>query len=184
MSTLYIANLTAQPHEFQYRVPADEGRTLTRRVQTQKLAPGMQQMIHMETSLAVLEAIVDQHRKYGMVPASEAVRTKNFIGLAFQFDKPINLDQLEYAKDHNQNVLAEEGLARQEEVAIAAADGIHANAIQARRDGVPLPVPRAVVVEELEDADSPTFARGIRVDLGPTPPPNATDKNKGRRRRS
>ena len=182
MSTLYIANLTNQPHEFHYRVPADDGGSLTRRIQVQRIAPGNQQQIHMEAPLAVLEAIVDQHRKYGLKPIDEVARIKDYIGLAFQFDKPIKFDPMNYAVDHNRTVLEEMGNERREETALAVAEALDQNSIEAQRAGAPLPVPRAVSIEELEDSENPTFGKGVRVDRAPQP--SATTAARPSRRRA
>ena len=118
MARLYIANLSRQDHDFWYRVPAEEG--YVKQAQFRKIHKGTQQQIHNEAPLPVLEAIVEQHRQYGLIEASEVVKTKNFIGLCFSFDHPVPIDQMHYGVDHNSGVLYDRGVRNREEAALAA----------------------------------------------------------------
>jgi hypothetical protein len=166
MTTLYIANCTKQPHEFTYRVPVEDGEGLTRRVQVQRIDPGTQQRIHNETAMIVLEMIVDQHIKYGLKPVAEVVRTKDFVGLCYSFDKPVNLDRLGYTFDHNEGVQQEISEERREEVALAIDRGIFEQTEEARRMGMPLAPLRGVDVVTMEDSDNPQYSKALRIDHG------------------
>jgi hypothetical protein len=170
LSTLYIANCTRQYQDFHFRVPAED-LALTRRVQVQRISPGSQQQILGEAPRVVLEAIVDQHRPYGLTSIDDVVRTKNFVGLCYSFDRPISTDRIGYAMDHNTAVLYEEGEQRREEAAVAISDGLDQMMEEARRDGRPVTLPRAVAVENLEDSADPKYAKGFRIDR--STPPNA-----------
>ena len=164
MAKLYVANLGHQPHEFRYKVPAGDG--LSDKTHVQVLQPGTQQMIYTEAPISTLEAIVDQHRQFGIIEASEVIRTKDFVGRCFSFDEPIKSDQLGYAADRNKGVLYDLGAARRQELAAAADMSVERHLQDLQRRGV---VPgnvrvRAVETEVLEDSDDPKFAEGIRVD--------------------
>jgi hypothetical protein len=166
MARLYIANCTKQVHEFCYRVPADDGAAYSRTVRTQRIDPGTQQLIHTETALQILEAIVDQHVIYGLLPAAEVVRTKNFVGLCFSFDKPVTMEAIAYALDRNEGVNFDRAEERREINAIGVADALEGIGEQLRHDGRRVPPLRGVDVETLEDGDDPKFAHAIRVDKG------------------
>ena len=164
MARLYIANLGKQAHEFHYRVPAEIG--YARQTQIRRLEPGTQQQIHGEVPLPVIEAIVDQHRQYGLIEASEVVKTKDFVGLCFSIDTPVNLDQMNYGVDHNAGVLYDRGVKNREEAAIAFDHAVEQNLIEAQHRGElrGSATLKAVSVETLEDADAPKFGEGIKVD--------------------
>jgi len=165
MARLYIANLTRQDHEFQYRVPAEEGFSRDQ-PKIRMIGKGTQQQVHIEAPRTVLEAIVGQHRQYGLVEASEVVKTKDFIGLCFSFDQPVNLDQMHYGVDHNSGVLFDRGVKNREEAALAAdqafentlEDAIYRGEIRGSTKV------KALHVETLEESDSPKFGEGITVD--------------------
>ena len=164
MPRLYVANLGHQPHEFHYRLPAGEG--LGDKVHVQVLEPGTQQLIYTEAPRSTLEAIIEQHRQFGIIEASEVIRTKDFVGRCFSFDEPIKSDQLGYAHDRNRGVLFDLGAKRRQELAAAADLSVERHLQDLQRRGV---VPgnvrvRAVETEMLEESDDPQFAEGIRVD--------------------
>jgi hypothetical protein len=164
MAKLYIANLSKQVHEFHYRVPAEVG--YSRQAQIRTILPGTQQQIHSEAPLVVLEAIVDQHRQYGLIEATEVHKAKGFVNLCFSFDVPVNLDQLNYGVDHNQGALFDQGLRNREEAAVAFDHAVDSNLQDAQHRGElrGSAAVRAVSVETLEDADAPKFGEGVRVD--------------------
>ena len=164
MAKLYVANLGHQPHEFRYRVPAEEGFGLQQNHTV--IQPGTQQQVYTEAPRQVLEAIIKQHRAFGIIEASEVIKTKDFVGLCFSFDEPIKADQLGYAHDRNRGLLFDLGAARRQELAAAADLSVERNLQDLKRRGV---VPgnvrvRAVETEILEESDDPKFAEGIRVD--------------------
>ena len=164
MARLFIANLGRQAHEFHYRVPADIG--YSRQTQMRKIMPGEQAQIYSEAPLPVLEAIIDQHRQYGLIEASEVAKTKEFIGLCFSIDTPMNLDQLHYGADHNAGVLFDRGVKNREEAAMAV-DRVFEHAFDEAHHRGELrgsTTLKAVEVETLEDGEQPKFGEGIRVD--------------------
>jgi hypothetical protein len=80
MTTLYVANRTRQVHDFEYRMPG------SLRVESLLLEPGTQQRIG-EAPLLFIEAIIEQHRAYGLM-AAEDVPPK-FTGICYSIDKPV-----------------------------------------------------------------------------------------------
>jgi hypothetical protein len=161
MATLYIANCMSQTYDFIYRVPGEDMQTL-RKLNTVTLPPGTQARIHVEASLSVLDAIVEQHRHYGLVPVDEIVRTKAFVGICYSFDKPVPIDQLQYAVDHNAGVLFDRGVEQREAAAMVVDQALEATI--GARTGQPL---RAVEIEVAEDSDAPKLNSAIRVSHDP-----------------
>lgn len=166
MAKLYLANCTRQRLDFLYRVP-DENGAMLRRVHTQTIEPGTQQLIFAEAPQHVLEAIVAQHRKYGLIAVEDVPNTDKteFIGMCFQFNRPVDLDRLNHAFDHNQGVLHQEGMDRRAEAAIVIDSAINQQLDGVRRQGAHnVPNLTDLRVETLEEADNPSFAEGIRID--------------------
>ena len=99
---LFIANCTKQNHDFAYMIPS---------FKTFKNVPipvGTQIKL---TNLAAsdIDQITKQHAKYGMVRADEVDRTKPFIGLCYDIDRPVKLDKMLRILDHNEDLLVEAG---------------------------------------------------------------------------
>lgn len=109
---LFIGNATRQNNVFTYRLPE-------RKVVAQDVTHGAQIQITGDLSARDIDAILDQHRPYGLVPVSEIDRTKDFAGLCYQTDKPIPITQLMRAMKHNVDALVERGKKIREEVAIS-----------------------------------------------------------------
>jgi hypothetical protein len=83
---MFIANCTKQAHEFRYWVPGKKEPVV------QKIPQGMQISIECERSLA--DSIIKAHKPYGFTPRDEIASTKRFHGIAYQFDKPIDVDSI------------------------------------------------------------------------------------------
>jgi hypothetical protein len=164
MAKLYVANLGAQPHDFHYRMPAEEG--WSRRVQVQTIAPGTQQQVHAETSYQVLEAIIDQHRQYGMIDANEVHKTPGFVGLCYSIDRPVNFDLLSLAVDHNKGALYDIGKQNRENAARDIDRAFESTLTEAINHGEirGSAIVKAIHIDNLEDTDAPTFAERVTVD--------------------
>ncbi len=119
MSKMYIANTTKQDHVFTYRVPDDESATMSRpRAITIRAAAQVALPDNMNTPQ--IDAIIQQHGRYGMVDAKEIDRTKPFIGLCYSIDRPVSLDTIRHGLGHNDKVLVERGRKMREEAGVAA----------------------------------------------------------------
>src|SRR3974390_1318278 len=88
---LYIGNATKQEQQFCYRVPEDG------RLRVQDIHVGTQIKVSGELTAQQIDAIVDQHRMYGLIPAAEAGKVKDFAGLCYSVGKPIQIDKLQLA---------------------------------------------------------------------------------------
>lgn len=157
MTKLFIANTTKQHHEFVYRVPED-GRNVPI---MQKIPVGECVMIYKDDSTAVLDAIIDQHARYGLVAVSEIDRTKDFIGLAYQFDQPIDVDKIIRALSHNDMVLKAMGEEQRKQAAVAIASTIDAKTEDA---GVKL-AGLDVTIEEVDRRDGTDTALNETVSV-------------------
>jgi hypothetical protein len=102
MTTLYVANASKQRHDFIYRVPEENS------VRRQQINPGSQITVYQPNApIEVLTSIVDQHKRYGLTDVAEIDRRKPFVGLCYSFDKPIKVEKIMYADEHNAGVLQE-----------------------------------------------------------------------------
>lgn len=100
---LYVANTTKQDHDFVYRILEST------RLHQQPVPSGQQVQIYKDDTSDVINAIVAQHERYGLVKVDEIDRTKPFIGLCYSVDKPIPVSKIMYVAEHNDDVLAEQG---------------------------------------------------------------------------
>jgi len=113
---LFVANLTKFNYQLHFWVER------VSRPVVVDIPPGQQKNIYPEGSKVDHDSIVEQHRMYGLVPASEVDRTKGFIGQCYQFDKPIPLDLLYNTMVDNEDVLVEQAQRIRKESAAAADD--------------------------------------------------------------
>jgi len=118
MAKLYVMNCKTQDETFSYRVP-ESGRLMT-----QTIPKGGQVQVYRDESEPILRGIMEQHRKYGAVEACDIDRTKPFINLAFQIDKPFTPDQILYGFQHNTDVLTERGEEQRNNAAVAIANNV------------------------------------------------------------
>ena len=103
MATLYVANASKQKHDFIYRVAEETS------VRRQQIPPGGQITVYQSGAAQhVLAAIVEQHARYGLVDVADIDRRKPFVGLCYSFDKPIKVDKIMQADEHNSYVLQEQ----------------------------------------------------------------------------
>lgn len=172
--SLFIANCTAQVQDFSYRIPESP------KLHSQSIPIGGQIELKNLNPLQV-EAIIRHHAKYGMVSVGEIDRTKPFAGLCYSLGKPITINRMQAAIEHNFEVLE----ARGEEQRAAAAIATHQRIEQ---EGSPIRALEMEVVEEkagklLSGVDNPhkPVAKGVRVDR--TSSGTAAKPEKGRRKR-
>ncbi len=118
---LYIANCTKQVMDFHYRAPEQQ------RPMMQTIPIGGQIQIYKDTTQSDLEHIIEQHQRYGLVQVSEIDRTKAFIGACYQIDRPIDVEKIMRAAEHNDEVLTERGQEFRKEAAAALDGQISAN---------------------------------------------------------
>lgn len=99
MAKLYIANCTKQHQDFQYRIPE------TGKLTAQPIPVGQQIMVYKDTNRHELEQIVAQHEVYGLLPVSEARKAKGFVGLCYDYDKPVSMEVVVETVEHNDEAL-------------------------------------------------------------------------------
>lgn len=115
---MYVANCTQQEQSFVYRVPEYPA------PRQQLIRIGTQVQISGDLTQTEIDAIISQHRKYGLVEASDIDRTKPFVGLCYSIDKPVRETAIRGAIAHNRDVLAKRGEETRKEAAIAVANAI------------------------------------------------------------
>jgi hypothetical protein len=125
MTKLFVANCSAQSFAFSYRIIG------TGQLLTQHIPAGGQLEIYRDTDRATLENIVEQHAQYGLIPVANIDRTKPFISLCYQFDKPITQNHIKYGIEHNTDVLVEVGRERRDQSAVAIGSNLERAAEQA-----------------------------------------------------
>lgn len=123
MSALFIANATKQDHDFVFRMGG------LKKINFLPITKGGQ--IKIEGQLAELEAIVEQHRKYGITDFRECAKAHKFSGLIYSFDKSIKLDSIIGAIERHDEVIDESAQVIRQETAAAANENIEAKAKEA-----------------------------------------------------
>lgn len=155
MAKLFVMNCKKQDEVFSFRVPE------TGRLMTQTIPKGGQLQIYRDESEAVLRAIAEQHRMYGMVEASEIDRTKPFINLAFQIDKPFTPNQIMYGFEHNTEVLTTRGEEMRNNAAVAIGSNLERVAAE---QGRRVTASELELVDETAGDDNSGLATKIIVD--------------------
>lgn len=111
MAKLYIANCTRQRHEFIYRAPEQKNPV------TQVIDIGQQIMVWKDAPKDELNNIVEQHEHYGLINVANIDRSKFFVGMCYQFDKPIDVNKIMYTVENNDTVLEERALKARKQAA-------------------------------------------------------------------
>lgn len=156
MPILYIGNTTKQHHEFLYRLPGEAG------VKTQRIESGGQARIYNPAPMDVLAYIIKQHEHYGLVQENEVPTTKEFIGLCFSIDRPVDLDRLLHAFDHNNTVMDETAIDRREGVAAAIAAELES------ATGLPMRNVTVQLKEDVKQGATPRLDTGMEVTRDPS----------------
>ncbi len=168
MPTLYVANASKQKHDFIYRVPEENS------VRRQQIPAGSQIVVYQPNSpIEVLRAIVDQHLKYGLMDVAEIDRRKPFIGICYSFDKPIKVDKIMQADEHNADVLQEASLDARKLSAAALHDAI----TQATQGAVQIESLELEVVEQ-NGPTEPGLNEKVIVSRSEEPPRRPTRSRK------
>ena len=110
---LYLANCSKQEFHFTYALP-EKVRPFMHNIRA-----GGQIEIYCD-NLAEAQIIVDQHGPYGMKNVKDI--TKGFGGLAYQFDKPINVQAIEQGIEQKDQEMIDRALEAQKVTAVASDD--------------------------------------------------------------
>lgn len=111
---LFIANCTKQHYELHYRLPEVPG------VRMQRVSAGQQIQIAGDLSTPQVDAIISHFtNQYGMADIASIDRAKPFVGLCCSIGKPIKVDVIGRALEHNDTVLTERGREIRQTVAVA-----------------------------------------------------------------
>jgi len=133
---MYIANCTPQVQDFHYRLPENA------KLLKQTIPLGQQIQIPGDLTQFDIDAIIEQHSRYGMVRVGEIDRTKAFIGVCYDIDRKVDMDRVRNAIEHNYEVLEERGKIIRQEAAVAVNNSIEEqtggglNALEARIEEV------------------------------------------------
>ncbi len=161
MSKLYIGNATQQVQQFTFWMPEAS------RSMMQEIPIGGQAMIlGREISIAACDAIIEQHRKYGLVSIDEATSSKRttFHGVAYSIDKPIPYAKLLQMVDKYNSVLNARGKQLQTEAAIATNEFIEEQMFRRQLPGRLDAVEQTVEEVNRDNRDeSPEISSGVRV---------------------
>jgi len=117
MPKLYVANCTKQRHDFVFRSP-EEDQTKSR-ILTMTIGVGEQAVIWRDAPLAELDRIIQQKLVFGMRPASELYGAREFVGLCYEIDRPVDIDRVVHAVKVNDQHLEAVSAKVREESAVA-----------------------------------------------------------------
>lgn len=172
---LYVANCTQQNQDFVYRVP-----DAVNSVRRQPIPIGGQILISGDLDEAAVNYIVSQHARYGLVRVDEIDRTKPFIGMCYDVDRPIPAKRIMIALEHNQDVLVGLGKKIREESAVALNNLVENNLQNSGLPGNVTNVEISAVEQETARNPSPSFAEGVRVRRDAPPPSRGARQRSGR----
>lgn len=115
---LYIANGTRQINDFHYRIPE------TKQVRRQTIAVGGQILISGDLTKVEVDAVIDQHRKYGLIPADEIDTSNGPAPLCFQVGRPIPPERISLLMQRNAGVMVMRGRESRKAAAIVMANAL------------------------------------------------------------
>lgn len=164
---LYIANTSKQHQEINFRIPGNQ------RHFTAKIGPGKQESVYKEGTRDDHVSIVEQLKVYGLRSVEDIDRSKEFVGLCYQFDKAISADKLMPVFSHNDQIITREAQERRQEAAIAMDDALSRTAQEtgAKFNGL------EVEIEEQEQ-------KGVDTQINEAIEVENPARGRGRRRRS
>jgi len=150
MSILYVANLSNHRHVFLCQLPEN------RKLWKQPIGPFSQQRIAGDMSPEDIAAILDHHKRYGLVHWTEARKSRGFVGLCYSIDAPIRIETFFETKETNDTALNLRSEQIHEESAVAMIDKLSHD--------LGKPVQR-LEVENIEDkkTGAPSVSQGIEV---------------------
>ncbi|TKI02735.1 hypothetical protein [Martelella alba] len=153
MTKLFIANCSKKNVDFTYRSPDSD------KIVYQRIPVGGQIQVYKEATAEALNRIISQHVRYGLIPVGDIPRSRAFVGLCYQFDKPINIDSIINAAHNNDQVLIARGAESRKAAAIAM-DRTLAETVPGYAGGAEL----EVVEEARKNDDAPLMAELISLD--------------------
>lgn len=114
MTTLFVANTSSRHHEFLFRIPGNE------QVRRVTINAGKQMEVIRGAQEEEVNAIIEQHKPYGLIHVSQVKKVSDFVGLMYQLDRPVDSGAMEIAVEKNNDVLIEKGHELRKEAAVAA----------------------------------------------------------------
>lgn len=121
MGKMFVANCTVQVQEFHYRTVENP------KVLKQIIEIGGQIQLSGDLTGPDITGIIAQHAPYGMVHVSEIDRAREFVGVCYSIDKPVDMERVRYVLDHNNGVLDARGKIIRQEAAIVIEDTLSAS---------------------------------------------------------
>jgi hypothetical protein len=186
---LYIANAKLQTEAFTYRVPDGEAirGSSASGARTQTIDSGRQVMISGDLNRYQIDAIIEQHRPYGLVDVADLDGVRGYAGLCFSIDKPVSPARLEQLMGNNIDHLEQRGREMREMAAVATNDSIEGTMSDSQMPGRLKNLEMEVVEERNVKSDGPEMTpQRIRVtrDAEPTKAPTRAARKAapGRRR--
>lgn len=155
MTTLFVGNTTKQHHDFHFRLPESS------KLINLPIPAGTQIRVLTDASEEDCMAVVDQHKRYGLIAEKDAKRAKNFVGMLFSLDKPITLQSLKLVFEYNQEVLKEKAQKNLETVGAATKEKL--DEISRDGEGSGLPRVELEVVEQPKEGQQATVAQGVEI---------------------
>lgn len=131
MTTMWVANVTAQFHVFMYRVAENP------KLIQQEIPPGGQIRIAANggnLNPSDIESIVSHHAQYGMIAAADVGRHKGYLGLVYSLDRTVNLAKIQEQVYANREILTERGRDNRRAAAVAVSQQVEAHIAQ---EGLP-----------------------------------------------
>jgi len=164
---LFIANCTKQHQQFWYRVPE------TGQLKSEDIPVGTQVLLgKKDFTEAQIAGIVDKHRVYGLVAASQVKNMRGFVGLCYSIGDPVRMEAIVEGAELNDKAADERATTHREAVVASIAE---TNSRRAQEAGLAL---QRTEVETVEDTQgTPNLAVGIEI-----PAEGVKPRREGKRR--
>lgn len=169
MTKMYVANGSKKIHIFAFRLPTGvkmpNGREELGNVVTYSIPMGGQVCVGDDLTTPEVDAILKQHKPYGLVDSADIDRLQAYHGLCYSLDKPVQSNRITYLLHNNDSQLRILGRQIRQETAIANNAILENEVIES---GLPERVSSyesSVTVENHDDRDEEApIAEGVRVE--------------------
>ncbi|HUZ33887.1 MAG TPA: hypothetical protein VMV19_17535 [Xanthobacteraceae bacterium] len=177
---LYIGNATKQRLQFEFRLP-DKSR-VSRDIQT-----GTQTGFR-DLKDAEIDAIIAQHRRYGMVSVEQVKDAKGKVDYIYSIGRPIKTEVLVMLSARNDGVLIVRGRETRKRLAIAINENLNHNLASNNRvervAGFDLTVVEKEPIGGYRTDIAQPVGEKIELDLGAQASPPDSSRRRGRSRRA
>lgn len=154
--SMYVANTSMQHHILMFALE-DKGRVYEQYI-PMGAQVNLEEALHRRLTQSEIDFFIKKKGKYGYRNVRELSSEKEFVGMCYSIDAPINIKVIKGNYEHNNDVLNEKRDERLEDSSLAIATMLNDNVAPAN---TPLRRSSVEVIEETKGNDTPRIGVGV-----------------------